>query len=50
MIEQALLASTAIIYFLNIKKVILANVLVRFAAVYYQYHLVLLATISSSVA
>jgi hypothetical protein len=50
MIEQALLASIVIIYFSNVKTATLANVLVRSAAVYYQYHLVLVANINSSVA
>jgi hypothetical protein len=48
--EQALLASIEIICFSNVKSAKLANDLVRSAAVYYHYHLVLVVTISSSVA
>jgi len=50
MIDQALLATIEIIYFTNVKAAMLANILVHSAAVYYHYHLVLVATISSSVA
>jgi len=44
------LASIEITYFSNVKTEILANVLIHSAAVYYQYHLVPVGTISNSVA